>query len=718
MNTIRIKLGLFILLHGLFTTYLKADEGMFPVSSLQPAHINEMQKLGFQLNSDSIYSEQNPSLKDAIVIFGNGCTGELVSREGLIFTNHHCGFEAIQSLSSVEHDYLKDGFWSKSKSDELPVNGLTISLLKKFENITDSIIPYLTDSLSENARNEIISKISKRIESRESDSGRYEAEVREFYYGNEFYLIVYETYRDVRLVGAPPSSIGKFGGDTDNWMWPRHTGDFSIFRVYANTEGKPADFNKENIPLKPKKYLKINGKGINKNDFAMIMGYPGNTSRYITSREVSMIENIGNTSRIKIREIKQDIWKKEMNANPKVKIQYASKYAISSNYYKYSIGQNQGFERLKTIENKEKQEKLFLEWASKDTARNKKYGKCIENIKMYLEKEKQLKYFYEYYIEIIRGIEILSSARELSILLELANNPQQSSNVVNAKVEELKEYFSVFFKDYDKNTDQKVMAALLSLYSKDLSAGYKTRNFIEIEKKYKGNFEKFSAKLFKESILADSSKLFETLNNRDLKKIAKDPAIRFLMPLRHDAGLRFDTLKKYSSVVLANQRIYMDGLKQMNSNPLFYPDANFSMRVTYGKVCDYYPADAVYYNYITTLKGVMEKESKTNDEFEVAAKLKELYYSKDFRPYSQNDTMPVCFITDNDITGGNSGSPVLDKNGKLIGLAFDGNWEAMTGDITFDKELKRTINVDIRYVLFIIDKFASAQNIIKELEIE
>ncbi len=700
----------------IFGATLRADEGMWLLPLLQKLNIGTMQKMGLKLNADDIYSVNHSSLKDAVVIFGGGCTGELVSDQGLLLTNHHCGYDAIQSHSTVEHDYLANGFWATSKDQELTNPDLSVTFLVRMEDVTDKMLSALSDTMSEDSRNKAIMETGAKLSDEATKGTAYHAMVQDFFAGNNFYLVVYETYKDVRLVGTPPSSIGKFGADTDNWMWPRHTGDFSVFRVYSAPDGSPAPYSPDNVPLKPKKYLPVSLKGVEKGDFTMVMGYPGSTDRYMTSYGVNQLLEVTHPNRIKIRGERQEILMKDMQANPKVRIQYASKYSRSSNYWKYSIGQSEGLKRLKVVQKKKEQEDQFKKWISESAEREQKYGEALTMIKdAYLQSqpyENATQYLFE---AIFRGTESATIAiRTLALYNTLKEEPDNTSKIKSI-ADRIKESLPDFYKDYNEPTDKKVAVAMLRLVNQNVPAIYKPDIFNVINGKYKGDVAKFVDKLYSKSIFPFQDKLEAFLDDPDLKTLEKDPAFQ----LARTSYLKYMELRAlssdYDNELEKGQRLYMAGLMEMKQDHVFYPDANFTMRLTYGKVGDYSPEDAVLYKYYTTLKGVMEKEDSTNWEFVVPGKLKELYNAKDYGRYGADGYMPVCFTTDNDITGGNSGSPVMNANGELIGLAFDGNWEAMSGDIAFEDQLQKTICVDIRYVLFIMDKFAGAKNLVDEM---
>lgn len=697
------------------SSFVRADEGMWLPLFIERLNYVDMQKEGLKLTAEEIYSINHSSLKDAIIQFGNGCTGEIISDQGLVLTNHHCGYGAIQSHSTIDHDYLADGFWAMKKSEELRNEGLTARFLVRIEDVTKKVLEGLNDQMSETERAEKITQISKTITDEAEKGTGYSARVASFFKGNEFYLFVYEVFRDVRLVGAPPSSIGKFGADTDNWMWPRHTGDFSIFRVYTNAEGKPADYSENNVPLKPKHHLPVSLGGVEKGDFAMIMGYPGRTDRYMTSWGVDQAINISNPTVVSIRDKKLEIMRQDMDADRAVNIKYASKYAGIANYWKYFIGQTRGLKRLKVYEEKQKTEAEFANFA-KSPENAAKYGTVLTDIasayKTLNEYAIQRTYFGE---AIAGGAEIMSLALSFRTLAsEMALEKPDQEKIKKIK-ESLKKGAERHFKNYNLPTDIKLMEAMLKMYYENVPVSQQPADFRALVAKNKNNFSKIAASLYSKSFLTDKASVDAFIENPDKKKLSKDPVYKLALSFFNKFTENQSATKDATTLLEKSNRLFMAGLREMQPDRKFYPDANSTMRLTYGKVLDYYPADAVHYNYFTTMKGIMEKEDSTNWEFEVPGKLKELYEKKDFGRYGKNGEMPVCFLSTNDITGGNSGSPVINGKGELIGLAFDGNWEAMSGDIKFEPELQRTISVDIRYVLFIIDKYAGAMNLIDEL---
>ncbi len=695
-----------------------ADEGMWLPLFIDRLNYVDMQKAGLRLTAEEIYSINHNSLKDAIVIFGGGCTGEIVSGEGLLFTNHHCGYGAIQSHSSVEHDYLTNGFWALNKNEELPNENLTVRFLVRIEDVTSKVLAGIDARLSEDERTKKIQEISKKLETEASDNKRYDVVVRGFFSGNEYYLFVYETFKDVRLVGTPPNSIGKFGGDTDNWMWPRHTGDFSVFRVYSGPDGKPAPYSKDNIPMKPKHFLPVSIKGVQKDDYAMILGYPGSTSRYLTSWGVKLALEETNPAVVKIRTEKLALLKQDMDASDAVRIKYSSKYAGIANYWKYFIGQSKGLKRLNVYNDKKDLENRFSTWVSGNPQRKEKYGQAFDDISAaYAEMTKYAKvrtYFNEC---LVRGAEVVGFARSFEGILADLKAEKQDPEKIKADVAKLRDRAASFFKDYNEATDKKLMASMYSLFVKDISPEFYPTVIAEVNGKYKGNFAKYAEDIYKKSFLACPVSTENWLKEPNAKKLEKDPIFKLMLSIMAKANNVSDLLNAPQNQLNRGSRAFIAGLREMQPDKKFYPDANSTMRLTYGKVLDYYPADAVHYDFKTTLQGIMEKEDPSSDEFIVPDKLKQLYAAKDFGPYGENGELITCFLTDNDITGGNSGSPVINANGELIGLAFDGNWEAMSGDIIFEPALQRTIVVDARYVLFVIDKFAGAKNLINELTI-
>jgi hypothetical protein len=698
------------------------DEGMWLPILIDRLNYVDMQKMGLHLTADELYNINHSCLKDDIVGLSGGtatngffCTAEVVSGQGLLFTNHHCGFNAVQSHSTTDHDYLTNGFWAFSKNEELPNENMSASFLVRMENITDSVIPFLSDTLKENSRAEKIKDLTSKMKKRASEDGKYEVSIKPFYGGNEYYLFVFKTYQDVRLVGAPPSSVGKFGGDTDNWMWPRHTGDFTIFRIYADSAGNPAAYSTKNIPLQATTYLPISLKGIKKNDFAMIWGYPGTTTRYLTSYGIEFNLNTFYPLIINIYGKKLEVMKTRMDVDKAVKIAYSAKYATLANTWKNYIGQTQMLRKNKVEEKKKSIENNFVEWYSKDPVLKKKYGAVLGNLENGYKALNSVSVPYFYASIGGLGLDIAKLSIQfggLKTALE-KNNKTAIKEAADGLKEKVKEHFQA----EDTFISKGILAELLKIYSLNVPENQLPFVFELIRTKYNNDFSAFSDEVFSNSFLATESAAKAFLEKPRLSIIKKDLGWNMVQSFK-DATGKFKTA--YGSARAetgAGNRRYIAGLMEMNPKQVEYPDANSTLRMSYGTVLDYFPADAVHYNYYTTLKGVMEKEDSTNDEFIVDKKLKDLYSKQDYGPYGDNGEMVTCFLTNNDITGGNSGSPVINADGELIGLAFDGNWEAMSSDICFEPALERCINVDIRYVLFIIDKYAGATNLIKELKL-
>ena len=684
-----------------------ADEGMWLLPLLEKMNIKTMKQNGCKLTAKQIYDINNSSLKDAIMIFGGGCTAEVVSGQGLVSTNHHCGYGSIQKLSSTEHDYLRDGFWAMNQSEELPAPGLTVTFIDRFIDVTDQMLEAekKAEELGGRKAEEFIRKFRDSLTKEAVGDNKYlNARVYSFYQGNAYYVVVSKTFRDIRFVGAPPSSIGKFGGETDNWEWPRHTGDFSVFRIYADKDNNPADYSEDNVPYSPKKFLSISLKGYKPGDFAMIIGFPGSTDRYLTSQEVIDRRDAQNEPRIVARTAKEDVWRAAMRADQKTNIQYASKFASSSNYRKNSIGMNETFAKLGTADRRAEEEKLFNEWASQTPERQAEYGDCIETINKAVEKRSKPYAALVYLMETLNNVEVL----------------QPASRALRAKnAEEFLKATENFYKDYSPELDRKTSKVLLKTFKENVTEPtYIPQVYKTIDEQFGGSIDKYVDNIFDKTVFTTKEKAKAALDDENFDP-RKDPAVQYLMEFSTSYRPMMEEVNQDSEAFAKAKKTYMKGLLEMNGNNPIYPDANFTMRLTYGKVGGYAPKDAVTYNYYTTLDGVMQKENPDDPEFVVPAKLKELYLAKDYGKYAlPSGEMPVCFLTNNDITGGNSGSDVLNAKGELIGLAFDGNWEAMSGDIIFEPNLQRCINVDIRYVLFIIDKFGGAGYLLNEMDIK
>jgi hypothetical protein len=692
----------------------RADEGMWLLPLIEKLNIGKMTELGLKLSAEDIYSLNKASIKDAIVIFGGGCTGEIVSSQGLILTNHHCGYGSIQAHSSVEHDYLKDGFWAMTKEQEIPTPGLAVTFLIRIEDVTDQVLANVKPEMNEADRSAAVSAARATIEKNASEGNSYRNSVSSFYGGNNFYLLVYERYNDVRFVGAPPTSIGKFGSDTDNWEWPRHTGDFSVFRVYSSADGKPAAYSKDNVPLIPKYWLPVSLKELNIDDFAMVMGYPGRTQRNYTSYEVNELLKVSNPVRIKVRGIKQDIWMADMQSDAKVNIQYASKYFGSSNYWKYSIGQNNQLKALNVIAKKEQLENQFNTWVNADEALKAKYGEALNLIKSAIEGRAEYMLANQYLNECISGCELLFFSQNTNELL--AALKEGDNQKVTDAVAAIKGNISAMYKDYNAPTDQKSMLKVLRT---DAPAKFQPDFYVNVvDKKYKGNIDKFVDDMFAKSIFASEAKLTAFLNKPVLKALEDDLVVKTFTSIRTVAMEVSKERSKFDGDLIKGQRLWVAALKEMTPEKTLFPDANSSMRLSYGTIQNYDPKDAVTYKYYTTLQGVVDKYKPGDYEFDLPQRLIDLNNKKEFGRYgSSKGYMPVCFLTTNDITGGNSGSPVMNGNGELIGLAFDGNWEAMSGDVFYEPALQRTIVVDIRYVLWVMDIYAGAGHLVDEMTV-
>jgi len=720
-----IKRGLSLLfaLMFIFSVNVKADEGMW-LLSLIGKNYQQMKAQGLKLTPEDIYNVNHASLKDAVVGLGNAqqpfgffCTGEIISSKGLVLTNHHCGFGQIQAHSSVEHDYLKDGFWALNYDQEFPAEGMVMTRLVSMEDVTAKALEGVTDAMSETERADKIASNKKAIIKDAKKGTKYGADVKTMFAGNQFFLFIYETFKDIRLVGAPPQAVGKFGGDTDNWMWPRHTGDFSIFRIYANKDNKPAKYSKDNVPYNPVHHLPVSIKGVEKGDFAMVMGFPGSTERFLTSYGVKEALDISNPTTVKIRTEKLRLMKEDMNTSDKIRIQYASKYAQTANYWKYFQGQSKALKKNHIYEKKQAQEKKLQEWINSNDERKAKYGQAFPLISKFYEDNKSQQLAYTYLLEaLIQGPEIILFPMQMRQFAGLLENPKENAELIKKNADKAKESSKEHWKDYNLPTDKKIFASLLDMYYKNVPAEYQLPIFKDVvAKKFKGNFTKFADEVYKKSIFASEENFNKFMDKPTKKALSKDYAY-ILMQQTIDTyfklgGGKTDDFRK-------GKRLFEAALMEMNPDKLYYPDANSTIRLTYGNVGDYQPADAVHYDYFTTTKGILEKEDPTNDEFIVPKKLKELILNKDYGQYIDKDgTMHVAFTTNNDITGGNSGSPVINGNGELIGTAFDGNWEAMSGDIVFEKKLQKCIDVDIRYTLFIIDKLGGAHNLIEEMTI-
>jgi len=710
------KVLLSILLFAMCGPIVKADEGMWLPIFINRLQNVDLEKMGLKLSAEELYSVNNSSLKDAIVSFNGYCTGEIISDNGLLLTNHHCGFDAIQNHSTVESDLLETGFWAQNVEEELTNPGFFVDFLVKMEDVTSLIIDESVDAENDiSKRAQLIQANINNLQTSQDLSEFEWVEIKSFFGGNEYYLFVYERFNDVRMVGAPPSSIGKYGGDTDNWMWPRHTGDFALFRVYMSPDGRGAEYNEENVPLKPKHHLPISLNGVEANDFTMVFGYPGGTERYLSSFGVKQALEKYNPTFVKIRTEVLAVLNKYMSEDTEIKIKYASKKARVSNYWKYFIGQSKGLRALNVYEKKVNQEQAFTDFVNSSPENIAEYGSVLSDME---EAYKMLDEIVIPQVAIFEGgwraADAISFSRKAEKLLAALESGD--TDAIASASADLKEEAEDFFKEYDKIVDQDLFEAGMRMYNKLTPQEYLPEIIKSSFDKYKCS-PKWAKKTYKKSMFVDQDKLYAFLENPTAKKIKKDPIFQIQTGILDFYFNKLSPISGQAESKLMNaERLLIKALREMYPDGDFYSDANFTMRMTYGTVGSYIAADAVTYDYYTTLDGVMAKMDNTNPEFVVPEKLVSLYESKDYGNYAnKNGELPVCFISNNDITGGNSGSPVINGYGHLVGCAFDGNWEAMSGDIAFEPELQRCISVDARYILFIIDKFAGAGHIIDEL---
>ena len=724
MRTVFFKKALAVaasaILASAFLT-VKADEGMW-LPSLISQRIGDMQAKGFRLSAEDIYSINQASLKDAVVLFGGGCTGELISSEGLLLTNHHCGYAQIQKHSSVEHDYLKDGFWAMDRSEELPNPGLEVWFLDRMEDVTGAVLDGYEPGMTEQQRDSVVRTNSEAIAGKaEKDGTGLRADVESLYYGNQYFLFVYRVFKDVRLVGAPPSSIGKFGGDTDNWMWPRHTGDFSIFRIYADKDNNPAEYSEDNVPYIPKKYFKISLGGVSEGDFTFIYGFPGRTQEYIVSEAVRYISEISDPHKIALRTLRLDIQDRYMSASQAVRIQYSSKNAAVSNSWKKWQGEMRGIRKMNTVETKKENERLFEEWAA-----GSEYSGIVGRLDSLYRLMEPYAFAADYYNETARAIELTSFAAEYARRLEKAAGVSSPDEATQAR-ESAKRLAAAFYKDYYMPIDKESFIALMDMFDRNIPYGFKPEYFTESMGRY-GSAEAWADSLFGNSVFSDSSALTKTVAaacadgvGTDITLLTDDPAVEFGNEFRkwYMEGIR-SVVQRLGSEITLLYRDYMKGQMEFNKDRAFYPDANLTLRVAYGSVQGYSPGDGTYYLPMSTIEGIMQKDNPDIFDYNIPQRLRDIYAEKDYGEWTVTDasgrlTVPVCFIATNHTSGGNSGSPVINADGDLIGINFDRVWEGTMSDIVFDPDLCRNISLDIRYVLFIIDKVAGAGHLIDEM---
>ncbi|MDR1459731.1 MAG: S46 family peptidase [Bacteroidales bacterium] len=705
----------------MFISFAQADEGMWLPYLLKLLNEKDMQSKGLRISADDIYSINKSSLKDAVVLFGGGCTGEIVSEQGLLLTNHHCGYGRIQAHSSLENDYLANGFWATKKEEELPNPGFTVTLLISMSDVTEDVLQRVTENMTEKEREELIEKNSKSIIEKAIENTHYKAVIKPIYNGNQYLLFINEVFQDIRLVGAPPSGIGKFGGDTDNWMWPRHTGDFSVFRIYTGKDGKPAPFSKDNIPYIPKKHLSISLKGIEPEDFTFVFGYPGSTEQFLTSWAVELVQNQTNPIAINLRTQRLNIIKKYMENDRLTRIQYSAKAAGIANGWKKWIGENKGLQRLNTIENKKTLENHFTNWINEVPARKQLYGNILPKYEQLYKEIKHLSKENSYFMEGFYGIEIVRFAWTFNSLVEKANSKEQLV-VVKENTNALIERINAFFKDYNPILDKEIFVVLMQTYYDNCDKSTLPDETKKLLKSFRYNMTALANDIYSKSIFLQQSKLSKIMEDGNIKAIASlknDLLFRLINPMfHHYIDSISNELEQYEDEIKGLDRLWTKALMEMQSDKIFYPDANMTLRVTYGKIDGYNPRDGVSYKYYTTIDGIMEKENDDISDYTVDPKLKQLYANKDYGRYAmKNGEMPVAFVATNHTTGGNSGSPVLNGDGHLIGLNFDRCWEGTMSDIQYDAEQCRNISIDIRYCLFIIDKFAGAKHLIDEMTI-
>ncbi len=711
-----------ISLHLAFTSFAK--EGMWIPLLLEKYNIEEMQEMGFKLTAEDIYSINQASMKDAVMIFNGGCTAELISDQGLIITNHHCGYSAIQAHSTVENDYLTDGFWAMSKEEELSNPDMTVTFLKYMEDVTDSVLKGVEETMSMKEREKIIDGNIEKIKDRATNDTHYTATVKPFFKGNQYFLFVNEVFEDVRLVGAPPSAIGKFGGDTDNWMWPRHTGDFSVFRIYANENNEPAQYSADNKPYKPAKHFPVSLKGVDEGDFTMVFGYPGSTDQYVPSYHLQMLTEKVYPGLIDIRTHKLNIMNRYMEQDRGVRIKYAAKNAGVSNSWKRWRGEIRGLDILNAQEKKKSYQEEFQKWVAKDAQREARYGSLLNEYEELYPTLGDVRLGRDMLLEVMirNGVEVANVAsmfRRLAAIFEKEKEPE-AEDVEKVKANTKKD-LEKFFKNYHKPIDQEITTDILSLYKETVSSEYLPAVYEEIARKHKGDFNAYTDHLFKKTIFADEASalgFLEDFSLRSVKKLKKDPA--WILYENFMDVYRDQIYPLYQSLSQKNDslnQLYMKAQMEFESDEVLYPDANFTLRVGYGKVKGYKARDAVNYFHQTTLEGIMEKDNPDIYDYRVPERLKELYRTKDYGRYEVNGTVPVAFIATNHTTGGNSGSPVVNADGHLIGVNFDRAWEGVMSDLMFNPEQCRNISVDIRYALFIIDKFAGAGYLLDEMTI-
>lgn len=684
---------------------MMADEGMW-LPSLISQRIGDMQAKGFRLTAEDIYSINQASLKDAVVLFNRGCTGELISDQGLLLTNHHCGYSHIQRHSSVEHDYLKDGFWAMTMEEELPNSNLVVDFLERMDDVTEEVLAGYKEGMSEAQRDSVVKANSKVLIAEATKEGKgLRAQVEALYYGNQYFIFVFRTFSDVRLVGAPPSSIGKFGGDTDNWMWPRHTGDFSLFRIYADKDNNPAPYSEENVPYRPKKHFKVSAKGVKEGDFTFVYGFPGSTREYITSDAVYYNAEISNPHKIKLRTHRLDAQKKYMSKDQAVRIQYSSKNASVANAWKKWQGEMKGIRKMETVEVKREYEKRFAEWA-----KSTEYEGVLDKLSALYGQLEPYSFANDYYRESVLVIELPSFANRVYRAIENGDDPQK--------------LMDAFYKDYYLPIDKECFVSLVKEFDANVPDIFKPKYFTQTLSEYP-SVEAWADDMYSKSVFVDSKTLGSAIcvagiASEDLAKdVAEDPAVKFYQSLVNFYNENiYPKLSSINKEITLLYRDYMRGQMEFDKEKAFYPDANLTLRVAYGKIAGYSPADAVYYTPSSSIEGIMQKDNPDIFDYNIPQELRDIYAKKDYGEWANDKgTIPVCFIATNHTSGGNSGSPVIDADGNLIGLNFDRVWEGTMSDVVFDPDVCRNISLDVRFVLFTIDKLAKNHRLLEEMDI-
>jgi len=714
----RLKIFVYVLLTGLMLPYQgEAGEGMWSPVQLHKV-IEQMHSMGLEIDKEDIYSAGEESINNAVVRIG-GCTGVVVSGQGLVLTNHHCAYRFIQSISTTSMDYLSSGFWAETKEEEIPGTGLTATFLVRMENVTDRVLKHVDDHMEEDERRDTIRRVSAEIEREATEGTRYEASVDSYYYGNEFYLSVYDKYDDVRLVGAPPSSVGRFGRDEDNWMWPRHTGDFTFFRIYADGNNEPAAYDSSNVPYEPFVHIPLSKNHAEVGDFTMVYGYPGSTEFYITSDGIRITRQISNPHKIGLRGARLDAMETEMKKCEKVAIQYAAKFSDISNAWKRWQGENAGIDRFNVIERKKEIEGKFNEWAVEKPEREEIYSGLMDEFKELYSQIEHYTLPYKYMREGIFAVEVLSFAAHFADMVELYESGKGGS-LIKYFAEGMIGVAEDFFEDYHMPVDRKVFTEMVGMYMDNVDREFHPGFFEYIEKDFDGDIDQYAEYLFENSIFVNEDKLLDMLEeftDSSAARISEDPFMGIVLESADIYGSVFISYRELNRKTDRLYRLYMEGLRKMHDDVNFPPDANRTLRISYGKVKGYNPRDAVYYDYYTTLSGVMEKYRRGNDHYHVPSKLKELYEGEEYGSYSFDGEMRVCFIASNHTTGGSSGSPVFNARGHLVGLNFDRVWEGTMSDIMFDPAMSRNISVDVNYIMFITDIFAGAGHLLDEMTI-